>query len=45
MNIYAKTIRTLEILSDSNQYFTTIRTVSSSCRCATIYTKYLFVVI
>ena len=31
MNIYAKTIRILEILSDSNQHFHTIRTVSSSC--------------
>ena len=42
MNIYAKTIRTLEILSDSNQYFTTIRTVSSSCRCASNYTSLIF---
>lgn len=27
---------------DSNPHFTTIRTVSSSCRCATIYTSLLF---
>lgn len=34
-----------EATRDSNPHFTTIRTVSSSCRCATIYTSRFFVFI
>lgn len=32
----------LEAMNDSNPHLTTIRTVSSSCRCASIYTNRLF---
>lgn len=32
----------LETMKDSNLHLTTIRTVSSSCRCASIYTNRLF---
>lgn len=32
----------LEAMKDSNLHLTTIRTVSSSCRCASIYTNRLF---
>ena len=32
----------LEAMKDSNLHLTTIRTVSSSCRCASDYTNHLF---
>ena len=32
-----------EVMKDSNLHLTTIRTVSSSCRCASDYTNHLFV--
>ena len=32
----------LEVMKDSNLHLTTIRTVSSSCRCASDYTNHLF---
>ena len=35
----------LEAMKDSNPHLTTIRTVSSSCRCASNYTSLLFVFI
>lgn len=31
-----------EVMKDSNLHLTTIRTVSSSCRCASDYTNHLF---
>ena len=36
-----QTIIYLETMKDSNLHITTIRTVSSSCRCASIYTNRL----
>ena len=37
-----QTIIYLEETEDSNPHLTTIRTVSSSCRCASNYTSLLF---